>query len=30
MRAVARLLGFVMLCAIVFALGYFRVGTGCH
>ena len=30
MRAIARLIGFVMLCAIVFALGYFQVGMGCR
>lgn len=30
MRALYRLIGFVMLCAIVFAIGYFQVGAGCH
>lgn len=30
MRALGRLIGFVVLCAIVFAIGYFQVGMGCH
>lgn len=30
MRALVRLIGFVALCAVVFALGYLRVGMGCH
>jgi len=30
MRALYRLIGFIVLCGIVFALGYFQVGARCH
>jgi hypothetical protein len=30
MRALYRLIGFIVLCGIVFAIGYFQVGAGCH
>lgn len=30
MRALYRLFGFAVLCAIIFAIGYFQVGAGCR
>lgn len=30
MRALYRLIGFIVLCGIVFAIGYFQTGAACR